>query len=172
MSFVELVKSRYSVRSFSDKAVEPEKLEKIIEAGRMAPTAKNLHPEMIYVIRSEEALSKARELTPCTYGASTVLLICYDKDAAWHSNTRQGYISGEMDASIVTTHMMLQAAELGIGSCWVGVFNDVDTAKAFSLPENIIPVAFMPMGYATEDCVPREGMHLCPRPVEETIVYL
>ena len=172
MSFIELAKSRYSVRSFSDKPVEEEKLEEILEAGRIAPTAKNMHPEKIYVLRSEEAMNKAKELTRCTYGASTVLLVCYDEEIAWHSNTRVGYISGEMDASIVTTHMMLRAWELGIGSCWVGLFNDKEVSAAFSLPENIKPVALMPLGYPTEDCVPREGMHLCPRPVEETIAYL
>ena len=172
MSFIDLAKSRYSVRSFSDKPVEPEKLEKILEAGRIAPTAKNLHPEKIYVLQSEQAISKIRTLSPCTYGAGTVLVVCYDEDLAWHSTNRPGYISGEMDASIITTHMMLQAWELGIGSCWVGVFNDKEVAEAFSLPANIKPVALMPLGYAAEDCLPREGMHLCPRTVEETIAYL
>ena len=172
MSFVELVKARYSVRKFSDKAIEPEKLQQILEAGRKAPTAKNLHPEKIYVLRSEEAMEKARALTRCVYGAPTVLLVCYDEDRAWHSDSRVGYVSGEMDASIVTTHMMLQAAELGIGSCWVGLFNDKEVSAAFNLPANIKPVALMPIGYAAEDCAPREGMHLSPRPEEETIAYL
>ena len=170
MNFTELMNARYSVRKFSDKAIEPEKLEKILQAGRMAPTAKNLHPEKIYVLRSEEAMEKARALTRCVYGASTVLLVCYDEERAWHSDSRVGYISGEMDASIVTTHMMLQAAELGIGSCWVGLFNDKEVSAAFNLPANIKPVALMPMGYA--DCGPNENLHLCPRPEEETIAYL
>ena len=170
MSFIELAKSRYSVRRFSDKPVEAEKLEKILEAGRIAPTAKNLHPEKIYVLQSEEAMNKARELTRCVYGAPTVLLVCYDEERAWHSDSRVGYVSGEMDASIVTTHMMLQAAELGIGSCWVGLFNDKEVSAAFSLPANIKPVALMPIGYA--ECGPNENMHCVSRPEEETIAYL
>lgn len=172
MSFIELAKARYSVRSFSDKAIEAEKLEKILQAGRIAPTAKNMHPEKVYVLQSEEAMNKARELTRCTYGAPALLLVCYDEERAWHSNTRPGYISGEMDASIVTTHMMLQAWELGIGSCWVGLFNDKEVSQAFNLPENIKPVILMPIGYPAEDCTPREGMHLSPRPEDETIAYL
>ena len=172
MSFMELAKARYSVRKFSDRAIEAEKLEQILQAGRIAPTAKNLHPEKIYVLQSAEAMEKARQLTRCTYGAPLVLLVCYDEDAAWHSSQREGYISGEMDASIVTTHMMLQAWELGIGSCWVGLFNDREVAEAFGLPANIHPVALMPMGYPAEDCMPNEAMHGVSRPREETIAFL
>ena len=172
MSFIELAKARYSVRKFSDKAIEPEKLEQILEAGRIAPTAKNMHPEKIYVLQSKDAMEKINKLTRCVYGAPALLLVCYDEDAAWHSNTRPGYISGEMDASIVTTHMMLQAWELGIGSCWVGLFNDKEVSEAFALPANIKPVALMPIGYPAEDAAPRENMHLCPRSKEETIAYL
>lgn len=170
MSFIELAKARYSVRKFSDKAIEPEKLEQILEAGRIAPTAKNLHPEKIYVLQSKEAVEKISRLSRCIYGAPAVLLVCYDEDAAWHSSQREGYISGEMDASIVTTHMMLQAWELGIGSCWVGLFNDKEVSEAFALPANIKPVALMPLGYA--DCGPNENMHCVPRPKDETIAYL
>lgn len=172
MSFIELAKARYSIRKFSDKPVEPEKLEQILEAGRIAPTAKNLHPEKVYVLQTEEALNKLKELSRCIYGAPMALMICYDENLAWHNSRRPGYDSGEMDASIVTTHMMLQAWELGIGSCWVGMFDDKELSEAFNLPENIKPAILLPMGYPADDCGPNEAMHCVSRPKEETIVYL
>ena len=172
MSFIDLVKARYSVRKFSAKPIEDEKLDLILDAGRIAPTAKNQHPEKIFVLRSEEALAKINQCSPCMYGAPTVLLVCYDESVAWHNSRRPGYDSGEMDASIVTTHMMLQAAELGIGSCWVGVFDDKEVSAAFGLPENIKPAALMPMGYPAEDSSPREEMHCVPRAKDETISYI
>lgn len=99
------------------------------------------------------------------------LMICYDENLAWNNSRRHGYNSGEMDATIVTTHMMLQAWELGIGSCWVGMFDDRELSQAFDLPENIKPVALMPLGYPADDCSPNENMHCISRPKEETIAY-
>lgn len=154
MTFMELARDRYSVRKFSDKAVEKEKIDAIIEAGKVAPTAKNYQPQIIYIIKSEDALAKINEISPCIYGAPVVLLICYDADTVWKNSRRPGYDTGEVDASIVGTHMMLEAWEQGIGSCWVGVFNDQDIIKAFELPENIKPVALLPIGYAAEGSEP------------------
>ena len=106
MSFFELAKERFSVRNFSDKAIEEEKLNQIIQAGRVAPTAKNKQPQKIYVLQSKEAIEKVKTLSPCIYDAPTVLLICYDESAVWYNSRRPGYNSGEMDATIVCTHMM------------------------------------------------------------------
>ncbi|MBE6030676.1 MAG: nitroreductase [Clostridiales bacterium] len=171
MSFYELAKARYSVRKFSDKPVEKEVIDKIIEAGRIAPTAHNNQPQMVYVLQSEEAMKKANELTPCIYGAPAALLVCYDENAAWKNEQRPGYDSGECDATIVCTHMMLQAWELGIGSCWVGMFDDIAVSKAFNLPDNVKPAAFLPIGYLVENSRPAK-LHDQIRPIEETVAYL
>ena len=119
MSFMELAKDRYSVRSFSEKPVEQEKMDAILEAARIAPTAVNYQPQRIYVLRSKGAVDLINGLCKCIYGAPVVFLICSDERRSWKSRTERGYSSGEMDCSIVCTHMMLEAWELGIGSVWV-----------------------------------------------------
>lgn len=171
MDFMTLAKERYSVRSFSDKAVEQEKLDKIIEAGMIAPTAKNLQPVRIYVMKSDAAMDKMNGLTKCIYGAPLALLVCYNEEEAWHSPFNEGYDAGEMDATIVLTHMMLEAWEQGIGSCWVGLFDHDEAAKAFSLPSEIKPVAIMPLGYAEEGCEPAPR-HTEKRPTAELVKEL
>ena len=169
MEFMELAAARYSVRKFTGQAVE-EKLNTILEAGRIAPTARNFQPQRVYVLRTPEAVAKAERLTSCMYGASTALLVCCDMDRVWKNPLRPGYSTWEVDTSIVTTHMMLAAWELGIGSVWVGHFCDTEVAEAFNLPENIRPVAFLPLGYAAVG--PNEAQHGGYRPKEETVEYL
>ena len=154
MSFLELAKSRYSVRDFSDKPVELEKLDLILEAGKIAPTAKNNQPQKVYVVQSEEGIAKLNELTRCIYGAKTVILVCKDTELEWNNPLEEGITSGDTDVGIVVTHMMLEAWELGIASCWVGFFPPTETQKAFDLPENEIPVALLPIGYAAEGVEP------------------
>lgn len=117
--FLELARARWSVRSFSSRQVEPDKLDLILKAGQIAPTAVNYQPQKIYVLQSLEALGKIRAITRSAYNAPTVLLVCYDTRLSWKSPFVEGYDCGEMDASIVCTHMMLEAWDIGIGSCWL-----------------------------------------------------
>ena len=154
MDFLELAKKRFSVRNYTDQQIEQEKLDKILEAARIAPTAANNQPQRIYVLQSEEAIAKIRGITRCAFNAPTVLLVGYDADEDWKNALEDGVHSGEEDASIVATHMMLEAWNLGIGSCWVNVFPNTDTAKAFGLPESVKLVLVMPMGYAAENAKP------------------
>ena len=167
MDFMELAKDRYSVRSFSDRPVEQEKIDLILEAAKLAPTAVNFQPQRIYVLRSREALDRINGLCRCRDGASTVFLICSDERRAWKSQAECGYSSGEMDCSIVCTHMMLEAWDLGIGSVWVRLFDADEVREAFSLPSHIRPVCLLPIGYRTEDCVPYAPWHDVYRPIEE-----
>ena len=171
--FLELCKARYSVRSFSDRKVEPEKLEKILEAGRVAPTAVNFQPQVIYVLQSPDAVAKMASVTPYMFHAPQALLVCYDENICWknHKHEEDGHSAGEMDATIVLTHMMLQAWELGIGSCWVCSFDFKATRQLFNLPPNIKPVALMPIGYAAPDGVASER-HPKRKPLSETVHYL
>ena len=117
MDFLELAKGRYSVRSFLDKKVEAEKIAKILFAANVAPTACNNQPQKIYILQSEEALSKLSSVCKYTFGAKTIFLLCYDENLAWQNPLTKGYNSGETDVSIVCTHMMLEAHNLGLGSC-------------------------------------------------------
>ena len=154
MTFQELAKNRYSVRSFRETPIEKEHMDLILEAGRVAPTACNFQPQKIYVARSAEAREKLASVCRCTFGAPVILVVCYDREREWKNKLLPGYESGETDAAIVCTHMMLQAFELGIGSCWVGYFNPKTVAETLVLPENITVSALLPMGYPAEDAQP------------------
>lgn len=166
MSFLDLARERYSVRSYSDKPVEQEKIDLILEAARIAPTAVNYQPQMIYVLKSETALAKVNRLCRCIYGAPLVFLICSDESKAWKSQSEAGYTTGEMDCSIVCTHMMLEAWELGLGSVWVRLFDSREVARAFDLPVHIKPICLLPVGYASEKSVPYAPWHDVYRSVE------
>ncbi|MDR0325058.1 MAG: nitroreductase family protein [Oscillospiraceae bacterium] len=155
MSFLDFTKDRHSVRGYTNRIIEPEKLADILEAGRIAPTANNNQPHRIKVITGPADLSKVDECTPCRFGASTVLLVCYDKSISWKRNF-DGADSGAIDASIVTTYLMLAAHEAGLGSCWVMYFDPAKTSELFALPENVVPMAFLPIGYPAKDAVPTQ----------------
>ena len=166
-SFFELASERYSVRGYSSQPIEPEKLDLILEAGRIAPTACNNQPQRIKVITAGEELAKIDECTPCRFGAPAILLVCYDKTVCWKREF-DGALSGEVDASIITTHMMLAAHDLGLGSCWVMYFNPAKTIELFALPDTIAPVAMLPVGYPAKDAAASEG-HYDRLPLEKTL---
>lgn len=170
-TFFELAKARYSVKGFDGKPVEPEKLQQILEAGNAAPTAKNNQPQRIYVLQSEEALEKARALTPCTYHASTVLLFTYNRDEVFLYPGAEMVSSGAEDVSIVATHIMLEAQDLGVGSCWVNFFEPAKAKELFALPENEVPVLLMPLGYPAEGIGPLAN-HTSKKALDQTVKYL
>ena len=169
MNFKSLAEERYSVRKFSNKPIEKEKLDLVLKAGQLAPTACNYQPQRILVIESQAALEKLKEFTSYHFNASVVLLICYDNTVSC-KNSFNGKDVGDKDGSIVTTHMMLQAADIGLGTTWVGYFNPELTIKAFNIPENYVPVALLPIGYPAEDGTP-SPMHSKRVPLEETVFY-
>ena len=171
MTFQELAQARYSVRAYKDTPIEEEKLKLILEAGRIAPTACNNQPQKIYVAKSEEARKKLASVSRRTFDAPVILVVCYDRDRNWKNPLMPGYESGETDAAIVCTHMMLQAAELGIGSCWVGMFNAQQVSEALGLPENVTVSALLPMGYAAENAQPAP-LHSQYREFADTIVEI
>ena len=170
MAFIELAAARYSVRAFSDQPVPAELLEQVLQAGRLAPTAMNRQPQRILVLQSPEALATlTASVRPC-YGAPVVLMICGDTGIAANRPTVDHCLA-EMDVSIVTTHMMLEAAALGLGTCWMCAF-DVEKARAaFNLPANLTPYVLLPIGYPAEGCEPNPR-HTQREPLEHTVRYL
>lgn len=171
--FKDLAKQRYSVRKYSQKPVEEEKLQSILEVGRLSPTAANLQPQKIYVLKSEEAMNKARNFTKMMFNAPLALLVCYDDDVSW-TGDRFGepeYDGGEVDASIVTTSMMMEATDLGLGTLWVRGFNSKEAAKVFELPQNMKPVCFLLIGYPDEDSEPSTN-HTKRKELSETVEVL
>lgn len=169
MEFTQVVKNRYSCKNFSGRKVEAEKLQAILEAGRVAPTAKNLQEQRVYVVQSEEGLKKIDAVTPCRYGAPACLVVAFDKN---HVFTYPGEKrdSGVEDASIVATHMMLAAANAGVDSCWLNFFDPDKAAKELGLPENEEVLMILDLGYAAEGVGPLPN-HASRKPLEETVVY-
>jgi nitroreductase len=152
-TFIELAKSRYSVRKYDSKPIPAEVMAQVLEAGRIAPTGCNNQSQRIKVITAAEDLAKVDQCTPCRFDAPAVLLVCYDKTVCWR-RTFDGKSCGVSDACIVATHMMLEAADLGLGSCWVMHFDPAKATELFALPEHIVPVAMLPIGYPADDAAP------------------
>jgi len=171
MAFLDLAQERFSVRKFSDRPIEQEKLDLILKAALVAPTGKNSQPWRIYVLQSEEALAKVNGLSRCIFGAPTVLLFAYDKLEEWHNPAEPDVHSGVEDVSIVATHAMLEAWELGVGSIWVNLFPNTETERAFDLPTTQRSVLLMPMGYAADDAAPSR-LHSQSRSLDELVKYL
>ena len=168
MTFFDLVHERYSVRKFKSDMIEESKLNAILEAGRVSPTACNMQPQKIYVVKSEENRKKLADVCRFTFDAPVILVIAYDKERDWKNRRIPGYSSGETDSAIVCTHMMLAAWEQGIGSCWVGYFNADDISRVLGLPDNVRVTAMLPIGYAADDAQPAE-LHSTYRVFDDTV---
>ena len=170
MELKKVLKARFSCKKYSDRQVEDEKLAAILNAGRLAPTAKNLQEQRIYVVQSPEALAKIDTVTPCRYNAPTVIVVAYIRDNVF-TYPDEKRDSGTEDATIVATHMILAAADEGVDSCWVN-FLDPDKAKeALGLPENEEVLMFMDLGYAAEGAGPLPN-HSSRKDLSETVTYL
>ena len=170
MNFLDLAKERYSVRKFKQKEVPQEIIDRIVEAGMVAPTGCNNQPQRVFVIKSKEALQKVYGCTRCHFEAPLIFVICYNKEECWY-RPYDGKGCGEVDASIVTTHMMMEAWEQGIGSCWVMHYKPEELRKALELPENLESVALLVMGYPAEDAAPFPG-HSASKKTEEIVKVL
>ena len=170
MDFKEVVKNRYSCKKYSDRQVEAEKLDAILAAGRLAPTAKNLQEQHIYVVQSAEGLAKIDGVTPCRYGAPTVLVVAFDKNNVFtYPGGKRD--SGVEDATIVATHMILAAADEGVDSCWVNFFDPEKMEEVLGLPENEEILMVMDLGYAAEGAGPLPN-HSSRKPLSETVSYM
>lgn len=147
MDFLNLAKQRYSVRSYLPRAVEPEKLARVLEAAHVAPTAANRQPVRLLVLQSQESLEKLEKAADI-YHAPLAILVCADHSRAWVRPFDRKQ-SGDIDAAILTDHMMLQATELGLGSVWVCYFKPDIIRREFALPEELEPVNILALGYAS-----------------------
>ncbi len=171
MNFEDLARARYSVRKFRADAIEEEKLSAILEVGRVAPTACNNQPQKIYVVKDPNVRKKLAQVCRYTFNAPVILVIGYDTERDWKNKLMPPYSSGETDAAIVCTHMMLEAFEQGIGSCWVGYFNSEDIRVVLELPEKIKITAMLPIGYPADDAEPL-SLHSEFREYSDTITEI
>lgn len=163
--FLELAAQRYSCRKFSDKPVEEEKIRKILQAATLAPTAKNGQPQHVIVVRSDEMRKKMKEASPCTFDAPVIFVMCGDVKNGWH-DPYTGRSRAEMDVSIATTHMMPEAADLGLGSTWVCMMDPFKAHMILDLPEHMYPYCMLPVGYPAPDACPSER-HAMRRDISE-----
>ena len=169
MDFLKLAADRYSVRKFEDRHLEQEVIDKILQAGHLAPTGCNFQPQRILVLNTDEAIKKLKKCTKSHFDAPTAMLICCNKDESW-VRRYDGAMAAPIDAAIVTTHMMLQAHSMGVGNCWVMSFDPFAMRENFNIPQNYEPIALLVMGYPHEDASPIDK-HSQFRPIEEVVFY-
>jgi len=157
MDFQELIKRRYSVRAYKPDPVGEDKLARVLEAARLAPTACNLQPFRIIVIRTEGRKEELRRI----YGrdwfsqAPLVLAVCALPKESW-VRKYDGWKAAEVDASIAMTHIVLAAADEGLGTCWIAAFNPQAAREVLGLPPDIIPSAFTPLGYPADSAATKK----------------
>lgn len=169
MNFYQLAAERFSVRKFEDRPVAAGDIDLILRAGLLSPTAHNYQPERILVLTEREALEKMYRCTPSHYHAPCAMLVCYDRTESWKREF-DGKDSGDIDASIVTTHLMLQAAALGVGSTWVMYFDPAAIRREFELPDRLEPTALLVLGYPAADAAPSAG-HSARRAFETLVSF-
>jgi nitroreductase len=169
MDFKELSQKRYSVRKFKDEPIDSETLKAALDAGRAAPTAGNKQPQRILALTEKALLEKLDLCTRSRNGAPAALIVCYDKNECWIRPFDKA-ASGEIDASIVTTAIMFQAVELGLGTLWVMHFDPAKLVEEFAIPDNLVPAALLILGYPAEDAAPADR-HTQRRPLEELVAW-
>jgi nitroreductase len=167
MDFKDLIQARYSVRAYQTKPVEEEKLNAVLEAARLAPTAANRQPFKILIIRTEGRKEELGRI----YGPKwftqppLVICICGEAETAWIRNRDQrSYL--DVDAAIVMDHLILAAANEGLGTCWIAAFDAEAAREILQIPENLEPLLFTPLGYAADQAKPKQR-----RPLSELVYY-
>ena len=170
MGFLQLAKERYSCRKLSDKPVEQEKIQQILEAAQAAPTAHNKQPEKIWVISDPANIQKLREATTCTFGAGLFFVVGANPEQGWVRES-DGRNFADIDAAIVGTHIMFAAESLGLHSTWVGWFDPKILKKNFSGMEGYDLIAIFPVGYALPEAHPSH-LHGDRKAVSEIAEFL
>ena len=170
MDFATLSAERYSLRKFDERPVEPEKLNLILEAGRKTPTACNNQPQRIFVLRTREALQKVDGCVGCHFHPPVMILVAYDPKEAWvRDEDKKNH--GEIDSALVAMQMMNQAADLGLGTTYIGMFSEFNLKASFPLLEDLTPVALLALGYPAEGAGPSH-LHEKRKPLIDMVTYL
>lgn len=169
MNFLEIAKKRYSVRSYTSQKVETEKLDKILQAAHVAPTAANLQPVHLIAVQEKDGLEKIGKGANI-YGAPLAIIICADHDKAWVRPFDEKQTT-DIDASILTDHMMIEATELGLGSVWVCYFKPDIIKKEFELPDNLEPINILAIGYSNEKAANSERHSQTRISVDQLVSY-
>lgn len=150
MEFSELIRDRYSVRAYRPDPVPSGMLEQVLEGARLAPTACNLQPFQIIVIHTAGREAELRRIYPKTWFAQAPIVIgaCGIPSMNWKRSDGKNY--NDVDVAIAMDHLILAAANLGLGTCWIAAFNPAAAREVLGLPPNVEPVAFTPLGYPAD----------------------
>ncbi|HEY5562104.1 MAG TPA: nitroreductase family protein [Clostridiaceae bacterium] len=169
MDFLELAKRRYSSRKYKSLPVEMEKLAKILEAGRVAPTGANTQPQRIIVVREAAGLEKLKKGANI-HGAPLGLIICGDHKASW-KRPYDGKDILELDSAIVTTHMVMEATDLELDSIWVCYFDPEIIKTEFKIPDNYEALSIIGIGYGDGPKASPDRHDKARKPLEDTVFY-
>lgn len=167
MEFLELIAKRYSVRAYKPDPVEDDKLQQVLEAARLAPTAANRQPFQLIVIHTAGREAELNRV----YGkdwfvqAPLVLCACGVPAQGWVRRD-DGRNYTDVDVTIVMDHLILAAADLGLGTCWIAAFDPVAAREVLGLPDGVEPIAFTPLGYPADQPKPKER-----KPLSELVRY-
>ena len=156
MEFYEVLRARRSIRKFKKAPVEQDKIDRMLEAVRLAPSAKNIQPWHFLVIRDEAVKRALGEAYPREWFAQAPVLICAcgEPAKAWVRRDGKSYL--DVDVGIAFEHLVLAAAAEGLATCWIGAFDAAKVKQALGLPEGVEPIAMTPLGYADEEPRPFE----------------
>ena len=166
MHFSELIRMRYSVRAYKPYTVEEEKLQQVLDAACLAPTAANRQPFQLIVIHTK---GREKELNRI-YGRDwfvqppLVIGICGVPALAWSRRDGMNYYA--VDVTIAMDHLILAATDLGLGTCWIGAFDPDAAREVLGLPDTVEPIAFTPLGYPADEPGPKKR-----KPLSELVHY-
>lgn len=162
MNFEDLILKRYSCRHYSDQPVEDRLLAKVLEAARLAPTAANRQPFQIILIRTKNQAEDLLNIYPKDWFVQSplILCVCCQPEEGWRRKKYDNQSYAIVDAAIVVDHITLQAADLGLGTCWIGDFNPQAAREFLDLPSDVEPVAFTPLGYPLDQPGPKKRKDL------------
>lgn len=164
MDFAELIQKRYSVRAYRPIPVEEEKLNTILEAARLAPTAANRQPFKVIVIKPKGREAELKRIYDADWFVAAPVILAVVGIPAKNWKRKDGKNYNDVDAAIVMDHVILQAADLGLGTCWIGAFDPRAAREVLGLPADVEPIAFTPVGYAADSPKPKQR-----RPLTELV---
>lgn len=169
-AFMRILERRYSCHAYDDYPVPDTMLQMILEAGRLAPSAKNLQPTRIWVIKSEEALARLRTVHPC-YNAPVVLVVGCRNSEAWvreHDEVN----SAKTDAAILLTHMMLTATDVGLANTWIWDFNPTRVREVLPELKDHGIFALLAIGHPAAWAGQPTELHNVRKSLDELVKYL
>jgi len=166
MKFLELAEKRYSVRAYKPDPVEEDKLNQVLEAARLAPTAVNFQPFQLIVIHTAGREAELNRIYKRDWfvQAPLVICICGIPGQGWVRRDGKNYT--EVDVAIAMDHLILAATDAGLGTCWVAAFDATAAREVLGLPDDVEPMAFTPLGYPADEPGPKKR-----KPLSELVRY-